>query len=98
MAKSWNSTLRAVSDKQKIELARRRKLKAELIAEYGEHCMNCADEMRDWRGISLSHKIPLSAGGKTDRDNCLLECYVCHTRYEKKAWLRPEPKLRKLDD
>jgi|SRR3990167_2342364 len=36
-----------------------------------------------WRGISLSHIIPLSRGGKTCKGNCLLECYVCHEIYEK---------------
>lgn len=75
--------MRRVSDKQKKELALRAKLKHELIAEFGEHCMTCGDLYRDWRGITLSHKIPLSRGGKTTRENCLLECGYCHDKYEK---------------
>lgn len=72
--------LRRVSGKQKIELALRVKLKRELIQEFGEHCMTCNDANRDWRGISLSHKMPLSQGGKTTRENCLLECFPCHEK------------------
>ena len=78
-----------VSDKQKIELALRSRIKRELIKEYGEHCMTCGDRRRDWRGISLSHIIPLSRGGKTTRGNTLLECYPCHEDYEKRPELRP---------
>ena len=86
--KSFNSTLNKVSDKQEVELALRQELKAELIKEFGEHCMTCKDLHRDWRGISLSHIIPLSRGGKTTRENCILECYVCHTKFEKHPELR----------
>ena len=70
--------IRLVSDKQAVELKRRTNLKKELIEEYGQHCMTCHDVNRDWRGISLSHVIPLSRGGKTERSNCILECYPCH--------------------
>jgi len=80
--------IRKVSDKQKLELALRRKLKRKLMAEYGEHCMTCNDKYRDWRGISLSHIIPLGRLGKTTRENCLLECYPCHEKYEKRPDLR----------
>lgn len=80
--------MRKVSKKHEVELVRRRKLKAELIEEFGEHCMTCQDKYRDWRGISLSHKIPLSRLGKTTRENCLLECYPCHEYYEKRPELR----------
>ena len=27
-------------------------------------------------------------GGKTTRENCIIECYVCHDRFEKKPELR----------
>ena len=77
-----------VSDKQKIELALRSRIKRELIKEYGKHCMTCGST-GDWRGLSLSHIIPLGRGGKTTRVNCLLECLVCHTRFEKRPELRP---------
>jgi len=78
-----------ISDKQGIEIQRRQELKAELIKEYGEHCMTCKDKCRDWRGISLSHIIPLSRGGKTTRANCILECGPDHDFYEKKPETRP---------
>jgi 5-methylcytosine-specific restriction endonuclease McrA len=81
--------LNKISKNQVIELDRRRKLKAELIFDFGEKCMTCGDKKRDWRGISLSHIIPLSRGGKTTRKNCLLECYICHELYEK----HPEKRL-----
>ena len=87
MGMKQTATIRT-SKKQRAELKRRRALKAELIKESGEHCMTCGDKNRDWRGISLSHIIPLSRGGKTTRNNCLLECYVCHEKYEKHPELR----------
>ncbi len=77
-----------ISKKHRAELRLRRKLKAELVLEYGEHCMTCGDKNRDWRGISLSHIIPLGRGGKTTKENCLLECYPDHNRYEKHPELR----------
>lgn len=77
-----------ISKKQATELKRRFNLKQELIDGYGEHCMTCGDKYRDWRGISLSHIIPLSRGGTTSKDNCLLECYICHEKYEKHPELR----------
>jgi len=80
--------IKGISKKQKAEIKRRQTLKAELINEYGDHCMTCKDKHRDWRGLSLSHIIPLSRGGKTLRENVLLECYPCHERYEKKPELR----------
>lgn len=80
--------IRKVSAKQAIELRKRSKLKTELIEDYGEVCMTCNNEHKDWRGISLSHIIPLSRLGKTTRENCLLECYPCHERFEKHPELR----------
>ncbi len=80
-----------ISKKHRAELSLRRKLKAGLVMEHGDHCMPCGDKYRDWRGLSLSHVIPLSRGGKTTRDNCLLECYPCHEKYEKHPELREYP-------
>ena len=77
-----------ISDKQRIELRQRTRLKAELLIEFGNHCMTCKDLNRDWRGISLSHIIPLSRGGKTTRENCILECFPCHETFEKRPELR----------
>jgi len=80
--------MKRISKKQEIELQKRKDLKEELIEEFGNHCRSCKDKNRDWRGLSLSHKIPLSRGGKTDRNNCVIECYVCHDKYEKHPELR----------
>lgn len=84
---STNSTLRLVSQKQKPELARRSKLKKELIEEYGEVCMTCGIHP-SFPPIALSHIIPLSRGGKTVKENVVLECQDCHERFEKKPELR----------
>jgi len=81
------TVIRRVSDKHKIELALRAKIKRELIEEFGNKCMTCGST-GDWRGISLSHIIPLGRGGKTERGNVLIECYICHEKYEKHPELR----------
>ena len=80
--------IKRYSVKYRKELKKRQELKSELIEEFGEHCMTCNDRNRDWRGISLSHIIPLSRGGETSRDNCLLECLPCHINFEKRPQLR----------
>ncbi len=67
-----------ISKKQRGEVRLRGKMKAQLILENRNHCMTCDDENRDWRGLSLSHIIPLSRGGKTELSNLELLCYVCH--------------------
>ena len=71
-----------ISNKQSKELMLRRKIKAELMNEQLRvngyiFCMTCSKKP-DWRGISLSHIIPLSRGGKTERGNVILECFACH--------------------
>ena len=86
--KSFNSTINKVSDKQEAELRLRSRLRSELIIENGKRCMTCG-QFPDWRGISLSHIIPLSRGGKTDKENCILECYPDHELYEKHPENRP---------
>lgn len=68
-----------VSSKQWKELALRAKLKAELVIESGNRCMTCGGN-GDFRGLSLSHVIPLSRGGKTTRENCILQCLPCHSK------------------
>lgn len=72
--------IRQISNKQRLEIKKRQELKADLIAEYGERCMTCNDLYRDWRGISLSHIIPLGRGGKTERGNVELLCGHCHSQ------------------
>ena len=86
--RSFNSPLPKSSEKGKAEIKKRQVLKAYLITEYGETCMTCMDMNRDWRGITLSHIIPLSRGGKTEIGNVLLECYPDHEKFEKKPELR----------
>ena len=86
--KSFNSTINKVSDTQKIEIRNRTRLKAELLMAFGNICMTC-HKKPDWRGISLSHIIPLSRGGKTELNNLLLECYPDHELYEKHPENRP---------
>ena len=86
--------LNRVSSKQSKELALRSKLKKQMMDEQVEergysYCMTC-DTTGDWRGLSLSHIIALSRGGKTERGNLLIECYPCHSRFEKKPELREE--------
>lgn len=76
-------TIRAVSKKQAAELALRTSLKKELLEECDNTCMTCGNTRLDWRGLSLSHIVPLSRGGLTTRENCLIECMVCHEEYEK---------------
>lgn len=66
-----------VSRKHRNEIKLRRELKAELIAENGAKCMTCGGN-GDWRGLSLSHIIPLSQCGKTELANLELLCYYCH--------------------
>jgi len=78
--------LRQVSKKQQKELALRSKLKGELMDETGGLCQTCGTT-GDWRGLSLSHTIALSRGGKTERGNVRLLCYPCHEKGEKKARL-----------
>ena len=81
--------LAKVSTKQKAELQLRRKLKSELTRNWDGFCMTCGG-IGDFRGFSLSHIIALSNGGKTTRGNCLIECGVCHDKYEKRPELRDE--------
>ena len=91
-----------ISTKQKTELALRTKLKKDLMDEQVEErgynfCQTC-DTNGDFRGLSLSHVIALSRGGKTNRDNCIIECYPCHEKYEKKPELRETDNAIKKDN
>ena len=70
--------LKLMSKKQKRELAKRAKLKAELIEESGGLCMKCG-KPPDFRGLALVHKTPLARGGKTNRKNCYAGCFLCHS-------------------
>ncbi len=73
--------LKLMSKKQKKELAKRAKLKAELIEESGGLCMRCGKppDMKDGKGkLHLIHKISLAQGGKTNRENCEVWCRKEH--------------------
>ena len=72
------------------EIALRSRLKKELMAECEMCCQSCGTA-GDFRGLSLSHIIALSRGGKTTKENCLIECLVCHQKYEKRPELREMP-------
>ena len=76
--------LSPISQKQKVELALRRWLKAKLMQEQLKavgyiYCSTCG-RRPDWRGITLSHIIALSRGGKTEPSNVILECFSCHSK------------------
>jgi hypothetical protein len=43
----------------------------------------------DWRGLSRSHIVPKSRGGKDSLINILVECYPDHELYEKHPERRP---------
>ncbi len=72
------SPLKRVSKKQSAELRKRDKLRQELLEECKGLCMRCGQKP-DWRGLSLAHKIALSQGGKTNRENCELWCGRDHS-------------------
>ena len=74
-----------VSANQKIELAKRRKLKLLLFEEQQGLCAECVKQLSYRSPASdnyphLSHKIPLSQGGKTTRENCTVNCAKCHSK------------------
>lgn len=80
--------LRKVSDKQKLELRKRAKVKAELIKQAPKDsrgvplCSECGKPVDwDWRtckGGDLSHEVKLSQGGLTETKNGKILCRNCH--------------------
>ena len=82
------SPIRKVSEKQEKELAKRRRLKAELISELSvdardrkicpQKCKGCDRVNILWPGLELIHKKALSRGGKTERSNVELGCQQYH--------------------
>ncbi len=74
-----------VSNKQKLELAKRKKLKRLLLAEGPRDeagnplCWHC-ETRGDWRGLAMHHVAYLSRGGETLIDNNILVCYTCHSK------------------
>ena len=71
-------------DKRKAELARRRKVKAELLekcpvdTQGKKLCPKCGKLPDPIRGLQLSHKVSLARGGKTRLANCEILCASCH--------------------
>jgi len=76
------SPLRKVSRKQTQELNRRRKLKAELLAEIPDGKCPVCGKFPDFRGLQLVHRKALSRGGLTERPNCYIACGRCHFTVE----------------
>ncbi|MCJ7630885.1 hypothetical protein MUP77_00575, partial [Candidatus Bathyarchaeota archaeon] len=54
----------------------------------GALCFTCYG-WGDWRGLSRSHIVPKSRGGKDSLINIVLECYLDHEKYEKHPERRP---------
>ena len=80
--------LKRVSKKQAKELRLRDKVRMELAEIAQGYCMTC-NKVALWPGLSLSHKTPLSQGGETSRENCLLECLTCHGNLRHgERWIR----------
>ncbi len=69
--------LKLVSEKQKPELALRRKVRAELMAKSDGRCQKCG-RLPDFRGLHMHHKTHLSEKVITDTENCELICAPCH--------------------
>lgn len=76
--------LKRVSAKQASELAMRRKIKYELYMDQDGKCAKCGKFINWYDTTSdayphLSHEIPLSQGGKTNKKNCKIKCGECHS-------------------
>lgn len=71
--------IRKVSPKQRAELALRWKLKAKLLKEWNGICPDCGHRP-GWPGAELIHRVALSHGGQTTRENCYLGCHRCHAK------------------
>ena len=62
-------------------MATEQMVKRELYRRSNGYCMTCGGlpDYKDGRGeLHLSHIIPKSQGGKTDWENCVVECRRCH--------------------
>ena len=71
-----NKPMNKISDKHKVELKRRAALKSVLI-ETGHVCHDCGATNLH---LDLHHIKHVSQGGKTERDNCILLCRLCHDK------------------
>jgi len=73
------SRIKPISEKQEQEIYLRIIVREMLMVEQGGKCSECGGR-GDWRGLSLSHSVPLARGGKTDTINCKLLCGICHDK------------------
>lgn len=81
-----------ISEKRKLQIEIEKQLKMKLLIENGLKCMTCGQKP-SWIPLSLSHIIPKGRMGKTNRENCIIECNDCHSKYEKKPETRPADSL-----
>ena len=77
--------LRKVSPKQQKELVLRRLMKWYLYLQQDGKCAKCGKFLSYASETAgnyphLSHKKPLSQGGKTTRENCEDLCAECHSK------------------
>ena len=79
------TALKRVSDKQKIELEKRRLLHYQLWLSQEGRCNKC-HRIITYQQSELSHKKPLARGGKTEAKNCGVLCASwlsgCHPNEE----------------
>ena len=71
--------LRKTSAKRRQEMARESHMRWILGYKQQNRCAECGGS-GDFRGLSLSHEIPKSQGGRTTEKNCKLLCGKCHAR------------------
>ena len=78
------TSLSRVSDKQEIDLAKRRLIKYQLYQSQDGKCAKCQRFLSYLSETSpayphLAHKKRLAKGGKTDKKNCSVICSECHS-------------------
>jgi 5-methylcytosine-specific restriction endonuclease McrA len=74
--------IKPISDKQRVDLLKRKRLKEYLFIKQDGLCAECGQKP-DWRGLSLHHLLHLSQGGETNEHNCILICGRCHSKYHR---------------
>jgi 5-methylcytosine-specific restriction endonuclease McrA len=71
------SRINPISKKKQIEKGIEAELRAKLLEEHGQKCMECG---RHNVGLSLHHIIFKSRGGKSEINNVEQLCQTCHSR------------------
>jgi 5-methylcytosine-specific restriction endonuclease McrA len=67
-----------ISKKRKVEMGIEAELRAKLLEEHGNKCMQCG-RVAPWPGLSLHHIIFKSRGGKSEIGNVENLCQSCHS-------------------